>query len=581
VRPRPRIACALTLAAAVLVPASAAQAASSPPIRHVFIIVLENESASTTFGPDSAAPYLARTLTSHGAYLPNYYGTGHESNDNYISLISGQAPNPQNQGDCQVFSDFQPDVIGSDGQAVGSGCVFPADVKTIADQLDAAGLTWRDYNQSMGADPSREAAECGHPGLNQQDHTQSATASDQYATRHNPFVYFHSIIDDTARCDSHVVNLDLLPQDLANAASTPNYVFITPDVCADGHDATCADPHRPGGYAGIEQFLQQWVPQITASPAFKQQNGLLAIVFDEASTADTSACCGEIAGPNSPMPGINGPGGGDTGAVLLSPCIRPGTVSKTPYDHYTLLRSVEDIFGLAHLGYAGLAGGRSLGADVFTHGCATAPAVSLHVPRLGSQQSNQPLELIRWSAKPAAGARFTVQVRQTSAGGRGWHTLLHNATRRYLTFRGRPGATYSLRVRATGASGLSSLWTAADTVMPSRARVPGGHFRGAWRLVDERPAWLGHALVGSKGARLTLTWSGASLQLIGSLWPQGGTALVVVDHTSTTLQLGSRQTFARQVIFSRSLKLGRHHLTVVVRSGLLPLEGVALTARRR
>ena len=62
-------------------------------------------------------------------------------------MISGQAPNPQNQGDCQIFSDFTPDVIGANGQAVGSGCVFPSDVRAVADQLDAAGLTWRDDHQ--------------------------------------------------------------------------------------------------------------------------------------------------------------------------------------------------------------------------------------------------------------------------------------------------------------------------------------------------------------------------------------------------------------------------------------------------
>ncbi len=359
----------LLLAAFLGAPSAASASAAAPAIRHVFVLVLENESESTTFGPGAPAPYLARTLRAEGAFVPNYYGIGHESNDNYIAMISGQAPNPENQSDCQVFSDFEPGTIGSDGQATGSGCVFPEDVKTIADQVGAAGLTWRDYNQSMGADPSREAAECAHPGVGQRDGTQSASATDQYATRHNPFVYFHSIIDDTALCDSHVVNLDQLPRDLASAASTPNYVFITPDLCSDGHDASCADKTRPGGFAGINQFLQEWVPMITGSPAYKTQNGLLAIVFDEASTSDTSSCCGEIPGPNSPSPGVNGPGGGDTGAVLLSPCIKPGTITTQAYNHYSLLRSVEDIFGLAHLGYAQLPGETSFGSDVFTATC--------------------------------------------------------------------------------------------------------------------------------------------------------------------------------------------------------------------
>src|SRR5437588_3970293 len=259
-----RVACVLALAAAVLAAPAASAASGLPPIRHVFVIVLENESASSTFGPSSQAPYLAKTLTGEGAYVPNYYGIGHASNDNYIAMISGQTPNPTNQGDCLSFSDFEPGAIGPDGQAVGQGCVFPPTVKTIADQLGAAGLRWRDYNESMGADPSREAGVCAHPGIHQQDHTQSATATDQYATRHNPFVYFHSIIDDTTLCDTHVVNLDLLPRDLASTANTPNYVFITPDLCSDGHDSTCADPKRPGGYAGIDQFLKQWVPRITS-----------------------------------------------------------------------------------------------------------------------------------------------------------------------------------------------------------------------------------------------------------------------------------------------------------------------------
>ena len=248
-----------SVALAQLLASPPAHAAGTPAIRHVFIVVLENASASATFGANSPAPYLAKTLTSEGAYLPNYYGIGHQSNDNYVALISGQAPNPDNQADCLPgYDNFEPDVIGSDGQAIGQGCIFPTDVKTIADQLDAAGLTWRDYNESMGADPAREAAECGHPGIGQPDNTQSATTTDQYAARHNPFVYFHSIIDDTTRCDTHVVNLDLLPQDLTSAATTPNYVFITPDLCSDGHDSTCADPSRPGGYAGVDSFLQQW-----------------------------------------------------------------------------------------------------------------------------------------------------------------------------------------------------------------------------------------------------------------------------------------------------------------------------------
>jgi hypothetical protein len=565
--------------AAGLTPASAS-AAGLPPVRHVFVIVLENEGRATTFGPNSPAPYLAKTLVSQGAYVPNYYGTGHNSNDNYISMISGQAPNPQTQGDCPIFSDFAPDVIGANGQAQGQGCVFPTDVKTIADQLGAAGLTWRDYNQSMGANPSREAAECGHPGIGQPDGTQTATAADQYATRHNPFVYFHSIIDDTALCDSHVVNLDLLPQDLASPASTPNYVFITPDLCSDGHDATCADSTRPGGYAGIDQFLQQWVPRITGSSAFKKENGLLAIIFDEASTSDTSSCCGEIAGPNSPSPGINGPGGGNTGAVLLSPCIKPGTVTSEPYNHYTLLRSVEDLFGLQHLGYAQLPDERSLGSDVFNHPCGTAPVAALRAPPLASSAGSGPRLTLSWSATAAPVTGFTVQAEQTSAGGSGWQTLLSATTRRSVSFSGRDGATYAFRVQAIGTSGLTSNWATAMTVIPTSTRVSGGRYRGEWRLARVREAWNRHALVGYKGATFTLSYVGGALQIIGDVWPQGGRARVTVDGRSRTINLHSAPPHARRVLYSAALAAGRHRVVIRVLSGPVSIEALAITNRR-
>lgn len=88
------------------------------------------------------------------------------------------------------------------------------------------------------------------------------------------------------------------------------------------------------------------------------------ITFDEG--GDAAACCGETGLPGGPPPGKFGPGGGTVGAVLLSRFIAPGTVSRAPYNHYSLLRTVEDIFGLAHLGLAGAAQLHGFGRDVFT-----------------------------------------------------------------------------------------------------------------------------------------------------------------------------------------------------------------------
>ena len=174
--------------------------AGQPPIRYVFVIVLENEPFEVTFNENSIAPYLAHELPAQGALLQNYYAIGHLSLDNYIAMISGQAPNKATQDDCKTFVDFVRTSPGLDanGQAAGEGCVYPADVKTLPDQLEAAGLTWKGYMEDMGADPSREAAACGHVAVGAVDHTSRATPQDQYAAKHNPFVYFHSIIDDQA-----------------------------------------------------------------------------------------------------------------------------------------------------------------------------------------------------------------------------------------------------------------------------------------------------------------------------------------------------------------------------------------------
>ena len=371
---RGRLAVALLCLLLGAAAASPAAAAPLPPIYHVYDIVLENEGASTTFAAGSAAPYLSQTLRSQGAYLPNLYAIGHQSNDNYIAMISGQAPNIETQSDCQLFSDFTFGGVGAYGQMQGEGCLYPAAVPTIASQFNRAGLVWRDYNEGMGSDPARESSVCGHPAPGGRDNTQSATATDAYATRHNPSVYFHSVIDDTTLCDTHVVNLDALPQDLANP-DAPNFSFITPDLCDDGHDATCARG-GPGGLAAADAFLRRWVPQITGSAAFRRNGGLLIITFDEAGNSDTRACCGEIPGPGSPLPGASGPGGGDVGAVLLSPYIAPGTVSSVAYNHYSILRSIEDLFAVGHIGYAGLPGEHSLGSDVFACAPATRPVAS-------------------------------------------------------------------------------------------------------------------------------------------------------------------------------------------------------------
>jgi phosphatidylinositol-3-phosphatase len=343
-------------------------------VRHVWVIELENQGYRQSFGTPSADPYLAKTLPRMGALLENYYGIGHASAANYIAQVSGQGPSPGTQADCPVWTPFPGAVVaGPYHQILGQGCVYPAAVPTLGNQLSAAGRSWATYMQDMGNDPGRDKTvstargpACGHPATWAIDRTHRAEKGDQYAVRHDGFAFFASVTGNQAFCAAHILSFRPLPGDLAKAATTPAFSFIVPNLCNDGHDAPCVTG-APGGLAQADRFLAQWVTAITAAPAYRD-GGLIVITFDEGS--DAAACCGETSGvtpahPNVPGPGQAGPGGGRTGAVLLSPLIRPGTVSTASYNHYSLLRSIEDIFGLPHLGDAAMPQIQAFGPDIF------------------------------------------------------------------------------------------------------------------------------------------------------------------------------------------------------------------------
>jgi phosphatidylinositol-3-phosphatase len=388
-------------------------------------------------------------LRPQGELIENYFATSHASLGNYISQISGQASTPTANNDCISLASL-PSLVGGfldltpgtdappsfTGQVVGDGCVYPAPTatshgaRTIGDQLDAADprrgphISWRAYVEDMGNTPARDGGtpdllggtDCAHPPLGGTDPTNIATAADQFATRHVGFLYFHSVIDDPVRCAEHVVPLGKvsvgangapdtfsghLAQDLAKQNTTPAFSFITPNLCNDGHDATCIGPNTEGGHTGglvgADLWLKHWMPLILGSPAYRAGKMLVVVTFDEGNPIKgangSAACCGERPGPNwtnpgySPILGLFGfqtppapgtfpyPGGGQVGAVVLNRrYIRPGSVDTTgSYNHYSALRSYEDLLGLrtggddgyGHLGFAGDAGLAPFGPDVF------------------------------------------------------------------------------------------------------------------------------------------------------------------------------------------------------------------------
>jgi hypothetical protein len=308
-------------------------------IEHVIVVVLENKSYEETFAADSPAPYLARELPAKGRLLRNYHGTTHRSLGNYLALLSGQAPTRQIQLNCPVFTELRPGRTGPDGQALGNGCVYPAWVQTLPDQLETRDLSWAGYFEDMGSS-------CRHPEIGAPDTTQLARGGDEYAVRHNPFVYFHSIVD-RIECERNVVDLSRLDSDLKKAATTPSFAMVVPNLCHDGHDAPCVDG-SPGGLESADGWLREWIPKILDSPAYAE-GSLVVVTFDEGMDSDRRFCCGQPVGPNTD----SGRGGGRVGAVLLSRLVKRGSVDDTPYNHYSLLRTIEDLFELDHLGYAG------------------------------------------------------------------------------------------------------------------------------------------------------------------------------------------------------------------------------------
>jgi hypothetical protein len=212
---------------------------------------------------------------------------------------------------------------------------------------------------------------CQHPTLGTPDPTQHATRGHNYAVRHNPFMYFRSITGHRAYCRRHVRPLGNLVRDLRHVGTTPHFAYITPDLCRDGHDDTCANGEK-GGLRQVDGFLKVWAPRILHSPAYRR-NGMLIITADESDSpgADSTACCGEVPGPNVLLgtgPGIVGPGGGKVGALVISRFTRRHTWSTTPYNHYSLLASLEELYRVSKLGMASVKGLPVFGLDVYNNG---------------------------------------------------------------------------------------------------------------------------------------------------------------------------------------------------------------------
>ena len=345
-----------------------------PAIKHVFVVMLDEQPYATAFGPASPAHYLTGALEKQGELLVRYYAVAHEGLADGVALLSGQGPTQATSVNCPTYSEIAPASTGENGQILGQGCLYPPSTQTLMSQLAAKHLTWKAYVEGIDEGAGTPSA-CARPALGAADPSASlapgATAP-AYRTWRNPFVYFGSIAGSSA-CASHDVGMRALKGDLVAEASTPNLSYIAPGPCTDGNPAPCA-PGKASGMAAADAFLQKTVPQILASKAYKQ-DGMLAITVDNAPSsgeyADSSSCCGQPRFPNltAPTGALSPHGGGQVGLLLISPFIKKGGgLAQETYDHFSLLATVEQLFGLGKLGYAGLSETKPFSPSLFPGG---------------------------------------------------------------------------------------------------------------------------------------------------------------------------------------------------------------------
>lgn len=305
-------------------------------IKHVFVISLAGSGYDAAFGPTPQMPYLASTLRPQGELLSGYSLLGSAALPNGIAAVSGQPPNADTEANCPSFGEFPANSsLDESGVVPGAGCVYPVEALTLADQLVSGRFRWGAYMEGM-VDETGKADTCVHPDFG----GAAEPVQGGYAAHHNPFVYFHSLLD-LGDCAVNDVALTELSADLGKIDSTPNFALISPNLCNAGVTGQCP-AGAPDGAASADAFLAKWVPEILDSPAY-EKDGLLIVTFGEVNAVDPASG----APPVEDEPKV--------GALLLSRFVSPGATDPASYTPYSLLRTIEDLFGLDHLGLAGAA----------------------------------------------------------------------------------------------------------------------------------------------------------------------------------------------------------------------------------
>lgn len=376
--------------------------AALPEIKHAWLIVLGENSYESTFGATSTAPYLTKTLPKQGVLIPNYYGVTAGVLANEVALLSGQGPTVENVANCPNYSPITPATVSLTAEQVeGVGCAYPKAVASLPTQLEEKELTWRAYVEDMeNGGAIGQPWRCRKPTLGAAN--PPAGPGDQYVNWRNPVVYFDAVAESPG-CEKHDVGFELLTKDLKAKKKTPALSLIFPNACHSGGEVEC-EPGAPTGAHSVAQVLKNLVPAILHSPAYEEGGGLIMITSAQAPQAgplpDPSACCLAPTYPNLPppvgtIPGATTPststtesptaaveeetttkyteesvlptgGGGKVGLLMISPLVIPGSLEEREYaNHFTLLKTLEKMFGVEPLGYAAEADVPTLSSELF------------------------------------------------------------------------------------------------------------------------------------------------------------------------------------------------------------------------
>ncbi len=276
------------LPAARLVP----PASAVPRFRHVFMIMMENTNGSAVLSAHSHMPFLHR-LMAQGATLANYHAVYHPSDENYLAIAGGDT--------------------------YARGAIYWPDIKdpdaNLGDELQARSMTWMAYEQGMGY-------RCN-------DRASTEFKYDKYYYPDDaPFINYTDVSGNRARCRAHLVDTRLLGPALRRAATTPDFSWIAADDYYDGESAGNGNLKSREVQDG---WLKATITPILGSPAWRTQNSLLIITWDEAGVTRRTA---------EP--------GNQVAAIVVGSrgTVRAGYVSQARYDHYSTARTIEEALGL-------------------------------------------------------------------------------------------------------------------------------------------------------------------------------------------------------------------------------------------